>query len=72
MAATRLIALHINKGKTLAQCLKERTDYSENGEKTNNGTYVSTYECDAKTAKEVIGVWGEVAKTGNGIFWRGF
>ena len=26
MAATRLIAMHHNKGKTLAQCLKERTD----------------------------------------------
>ena len=52
MAATRLIALHINKGKTLAQCLKERTDYSENAEKTNGGQYISTYECDAKTADE--------------------
>ena len=28
MAATRLIALHINKGKTVAQCLADRTDYS--------------------------------------------
>ena len=30
MAATRLIALHVNKGKTVAQCLADRTDYSEN------------------------------------------
>ncbi len=52
MAATRLIALHINKGKTLAQCLEERTDYSENPEKTNNGKYVTGYECDPKTADE--------------------
>ena len=29
MAATRLIALHINKGKTVAQCLRERTDYAQ-------------------------------------------
>ena len=28
MAATRLIALHINKGKTVAQCLADRTDYA--------------------------------------------
>ena len=27
MAATRLIVLHINKGKTVAQCLADRTDY---------------------------------------------
>jgi hypothetical protein len=29
MAATRLIALHINKGKTVAQCLADRTNYSQ-------------------------------------------
>lgn len=33
MAATRLIPLHVNKGKTVAQCLADRTDYSENAEK---------------------------------------
>ena len=32
MAATRLIPLHINKGKTIAQCLSDRTDYAENGD----------------------------------------
>lgn len=37
MAATRLIALHINKGKTVAQCLADRTDYSENAAKTEDG-----------------------------------
>ena len=37
MAATRLIAMHQNKGKTLAQCLKERTDYAQNPEKTEKG-----------------------------------
>lgn len=37
MAATRLIALHINKGKTVAQCLRERTDYAQNPEKTAKG-----------------------------------
>ena len=36
MAATRLIALHINKGKTVAQCLRERTDYAQDPEKTAN------------------------------------
>lgn len=29
MAATRLIPLHINKGKTIAQTLADRTDYSD-------------------------------------------
>lgn len=52
MAATRLIALHINKGKTVAQCLADRTDYSENAAKTNNGEFISSYGCDPKTADE--------------------
>ena len=52
MAATRLIALHVNKGKTVAQCLADRTDYSQNAAKTEDGKYISSYECDPKTADE--------------------
>ena len=52
MAATRLIALHVNKGKTVAQCLADRTDYSQNATKTNDGEFISSYECDPKTADE--------------------
>ena len=50
MAATRLIALHINKGKTVAATLKQRLDYSQNPEKTEGKQYVSAYECDPETA----------------------
>ncbi len=52
MAATRLMALHINKGKTLAQCLQERTDYASNPEKTEKGELVTAYECDPMTVDE--------------------
>lgn len=52
MAATRLIALHINKGKTIAQTLSDRTGYSKNEEKTEGGKYLSSYECDPRTADE--------------------
>ena len=52
MAATRLIALHVNKGKTVAQCLVDITDYSQNAAKTNDGEFISSYECDPKTADE--------------------
>lgn len=52
MAAARLIALHVNKGKTVAQCLADRTNYSQNAVKTNGGEYISSYECDPKTADE--------------------
>lgn len=52
MAATRLIALHINKGHTVADCLKARTDYASNPEKTEKGELVTGYECDPMTCDE--------------------
>ena len=52
MAATRLIPLHINKGKTIAQCLRLRTDYAKNPEKTEKGELISSYACDPMTADE--------------------
>ena len=52
MAATRLIALHKNKGKSVATCLKSRTDYAQNPEKTKQGELVSSYECSPLTVDE--------------------
>ena len=49
MAATRLIPLHVNKGKTIAQTISERTDYADNPDKTDNGELVTGYECDPRT-----------------------
>ena len=50
MAATRLIALHVNKGKTVAQCLSERLDYSQNPIKTEKGELITSYACQPETA----------------------
>ncbi len=52
MAATRLIAMHMNKGKTIAQCIKDRTDYAQNPDKTDNGLLISSYKCDPKLVEE--------------------
>lgn len=52
MAATRLIALHKNKGKTVVACLKSRTDYAQNPDKTKRGELVSSYECSPLTVDE--------------------
>lgn len=46
MAATRLIVVHKNKWKTIAQCLKERIDYTKNDEKTEQGKWISSYACN--------------------------
>ena len=50
MAATRLIAMHQDKGRTVAKCLEDRTKYALNDEKTENGTVVSSYACN----KEIV------------------
>ena len=52
MAATRLIALHINKGRTLAQCLEDRIGYSMNIEKTDKGRLINSFACDPLTCCE--------------------
>lgn len=52
MAATRLIPLHVNKGKNIAQSLGDRTDYAKNPEKTKKGELVTGYQCDPMTVDE--------------------
>lgn len=51
MATTRLISMHKNKGKSIARCLADRTDYAINPDKTNDSEYISSYECDPKTVQ---------------------
>ncbi|MBR3019628.1 MAG: relaxase/mobilization nuclease domain-containing protein [Clostridia bacterium] len=50
MATTRIIPMHVNQGKTIAQCMKIRVDYVKNPDKTERGTLVSTYGCTAESA----------------------
>lgn len=50
MATTRIIPMHLNKGKTIAQCLTDRTEYAENPDKTEGGSLISSFACDPKTA----------------------
>lgn len=52
MAATRLIALHRNKKRSVRQCLADRMDYALNPDKTEAGTFLFSYECDPRTAAE--------------------
>ena len=60
MAATRLIPLHVNKGKTAATSLKDRMDYAQNPEKTDGGELIDSYECDPHLAwQEFMLVRGE-------------
>ena len=50
MATTRIMSLHANKGKSIAQTITDRTNYAENPDKTRNGELVTGYGCDPRTA----------------------
>ena len=52
MAATRIMSIHINKGKTARQCIGERLDYIMNPKKTDGGILVSTYACSPEAAAD--------------------
>lgn len=52
MATTRIIPMHINKGKTIAQCMKARLDYVKNPDKTEGGELISSYACTPQTADQ--------------------
>ena len=49
MATTRLIPMHQNKGKSVSQCLADRTEYAKNPDKTEDGHLICAYECDPAT-----------------------
>jgi len=51
LATTRVIPLHIGKGRTIKAALGYSIDYVENPDKTENGELISSYECDIKTAE---------------------
>ena len=41
MATTRIISMHVSHGKTIADCLTDRIDYSKNPDKTQGGELIS-------------------------------
>lgn len=49
MATTRIIPMHLNKGKTLAQCLADRTEYGMNPDKTDGGELIFSFACEPET-----------------------
>ncbi len=43
--------MHQNIGKSIANCLADRTDYAKNPDKTNDGALLSSYQCDPRTVQ---------------------
>ena len=52
LAATRLIPMRKNKGKSIGACLHNHTSYVQNPDKTAQGELVSSYQCSPLTVDE--------------------
>ena len=52
LAATRLIPMRKNKGKSIGACLHNHTSYIQNPDKTDQGELVSSYQCSPLTVDE--------------------
>ena len=50
MATTRLISLHIGKGRSVGTAIRDIIDYVENPDKTEGGQLVTGYQCNPKIA----------------------
>lgn len=47
MATTRIMPLHVGKGRTEGQAI---SDYVANPQKTDHGKWITGYECDNRVA----------------------
>ena len=50
MATTRLMPLHIGKGRDISTAIADIIDYVENPQKTDLGKFIYGYECDTRLA----------------------
>ena len=50
MATTRIMPLHIGKGRTESRAISKIIDYVANPQKTDHGRLINGYECDSRVA----------------------
>lgn len=50
MATTRLMPLHVGKGRDISTAIADIIDYAKNPQKTDFGKLIYGYECDTRTA----------------------
>ena len=50
MATTRIMPLHVGKGRTESRAISDIIDYVDNPKKTDNGRLITGYACDSRTA----------------------
>ena len=50
MATTRIMPIHVGKGRTESRAISDIIDYVANPKKTDNGRLITGYACDSRTA----------------------
>ena len=50
MATTRIMPLHIGKGRTESRAISAIIDYVANPQKTDHGRLITSYQCDSRVA----------------------
>ena len=50
IATTRLMPLHVGKGRNISTAIADIIDYVENPQKTDFGKFIYGYECDTRLA----------------------
>ena len=50
MATTRLMPLHIGKGRTIGTAISDILDYAKNPAKTESGKLITSWQCDSRIA----------------------
>lgn len=48
-ATTRIMPLHIGKGRTVSSAISDIIDYVQNPDKTDGGKLITGYACDSRT-----------------------
>lgn len=66
MAATCIMSIHINKGKTARQSIAARLDYIMNPKKTDGEILVLTYACSPETAADEFMLFRQEYQTNTG------
>ena len=78
MATTRIMPLHVGKGRTESRAISDIIDYVANPKKTDNGRLITGYACDSRTAdaefllakRQYIAATGRVRGTDNVIAYH--
>ena len=55
MATTRIMPLHVGKGRTESRAISDIIDYVANPQKTDNGKFITGYACDSRSEERRVG-----------------